>query len=197
VWQTIQLNYELLPLGKKNFDVSFVGQVDNETRKHRKQQCARLEKVCKKLGLRAKIHYPRILPNKFGEIIRHSKLSYSFKGLGHRCRREWEVLLTGACLVLDQKLKDDGVPVCDFEPGEHFLWNDEDNLADFLKRTLKDKERLASISQAGYDLAQECFVQNRLSLDERYFRAYLLDQDAHIRSYRDLLDIEERLGLEK
>jgi len=105
--------------------------------------------------------------------------------------------LAGSCLVLDQKIKDDGVVLCDMVEGEHFIFNVEDGQERFLVETLKQKDKIEYITEQSFKLGKECFVDNNLlSLEERFWRVYLLNPNASIYSYDDLKAEEQRLNLE-
>lgn len=195
VKQVIDEQTKILPMSQKGYDVSFMGRMRGNSRKHREKQFRRLIDICGKMGLKVCLKARHFKPPKFAEILNQTKLSFSFKGLGYRCRREWEILLVGSTMILDEKLKNDGVVLCDIVEGEHFIFNEAGRLEEFLSESLADEERMQEIAQRGYELGRECFVDADISLEERYWRVYLLDQSAKIYSYDDLKKYEQKMGL--
>lgn len=138
---------------------------------------------------RSKLLYPSWL-----HMLQDTVLGYSPPGVGYRCMRDWEVLCAGAVLLLDPMMASAGLVIPDLEDGVNCLYMPEDR-AQGLRDILKDRARLEAIAAYGFQQAQDCFLHSRIQLHERYTRVFLLDGEARIESYRDLLVHEDRLGL--
>jgi len=129
------------------------------------------------------------------ELMNNAAICFSPKGSGYRCRREWEVLLSGSALWLDSANKRDEVVIPDFIEDLHFFYlNHVDT--DLPRMLTERRDHLQQLSDDGHALARRCFVDNALSLNERYLRVYLLDPAVAIQGYADLERREKELNLE-
>lgn len=181
-----------MPYRDRNLFCSFTGQLHKEPRLHRKAQFEKLREICADMNI----------PSQFGgkggrkqyfDTLCDSKVGFSWKGVGYRCRREWEILLSGACLILDYIIEQDHFLIPDLEPNIHFMY--QENRDDFLQELLTDKNKLRQIASNGRQFAQQVLFDHDLSLEERWLRAYLLNQKAKILSYSDLCIEEQKMAL--
>ncbi len=93
-------------------------------------------------------------PKKYIQLMRRSKLAYSFLGTGYRSHREWEALLCGALLLNDKR----SVDCCQFKglvPGKHFITIDEDDVDAQAKYWLSHSDEREAVAKQGFDAAWE------------------------------------------
>lgn len=128
-------------------------------------------------------------------LLQNSFLCFSPPGLGWRCMRDWEIRLCDSVVVLDYTLLEAGIVTTDFCVGTDCVALSRDREGS-LRGLLSHPDDLEPVRQAGWELAQTYIVRPRLTPQERYLRVYLLDGSVHIRSWADLLEQEDRLGLE-
>ena len=186
---------ERISLDKKSYDVSFMGSCSGDSRSPRKRGHKRLRLAAGNLGLRSMVkntERSNITPLKYAQIMNQSKLCFSYRGCGLRCRRESEALLVGSALIMGPEMRQ--VQMSDFVEGEHFVF-EESNLEDHLRSLLKNRDLMEHLSESGYKLAREFYVDHPLCLDERFFRIYLLNASARINSLDNLKSEERSLNL--
>lgn len=187
-----------IPSCEKPLDVCFIGAVSMESRQHRKQQAKIIKAACKKLGLNHEIKFisskDKVHQNKYASIMRQSKICPSLKGLGYRCRREWEVLSLGSVLMMDRILLTDQLKLVDIEPEKHFVFQKE-NVLEQLKALMDDNQTLDRIANDGHALYMKTYGCKGLDLSERFLRIYLLRPDLRLLSLSDVENAEREIGL--
>jgi len=97
------------------------------------------------------------------------------------------------CLV-DWETKDNNVVIMDLDHGSHFLWLEKD-IKYQLEWCMDHLDELSDIQMKSYNHALECFVYGKLNFEERLIRAYLINPEACIRNYTDLVRLEKDLDL--
>lgn len=144
----------------REYDVFWSGKRWSDMPDGRSNSIDKLKAACKKLGLKALIidDTAKYLKRpQFLEAMNNSKIAYSFsKGPCVRSRRDWETLLCGALMIMDSKMKDLEITI--MEPGQHFVWEWEDDYERQLEFLLKLSPEYSEIlSFLGWKLAQDCF----------------------------------------
>lgn len=194
LWDWMKKPLGLKPLRKRAYDVFFIGNFKRERRRRqRRESINELRAICGKWKLRAVIRNGRVPSRQYLEMMNDSLICFSPKGSGYRCRREWEILLAGSTLMLDNINLRHGLVLPDFEVNRHCVYCDP--METELLVLLRDQQRLMDLSEQGHTLARTCFIDHPLSLNERYIRVYLLNPRANIQRYADLERQERGLGL--
>lgn len=192
VWRKL----DLAPKDPKDheFDIFWAGAVGTKSRSRRKDRVKALDKACGKLGLRGKFVYnSRFRPSTYLQLMNNSTLCYSGPGIGYRCRREWEIMMAGSCMVMDNIYRKRGVQIVDYTPDTYEIM--EDNVTSELERLLNNRTALYEKAQRGFELARQFVTDAERSMNLRWLRAYLLDPKANLKSPADLIAKEKELGL--
>ncbi len=180
-------------LASKTYDVCFVGAMRSRGRAIRRKTYELLQTATDKLGLKGLFIGIDVSEGKYMNYLNDSKICPSLKGLGYRCRREWEIMLTNSICLIDWETRDN-VSIVDLEP-EHFVWMERD-IQSQLEWCMDNLIELDSMRLAAYDRALECYVSRRLNLEERFIRLFLLKPKSIIGNYEDLLAAESDLNLD-
>lgn len=179
-------------LASKTYDVCFVGAMRSNGRAIRRETYQQLQVAANKLGLKGLFIGSNVSEGKYMNYLNDSKICPSLKGLGYRCRREWEIMMTNSICLIDWEAKEN-VDITDLEP-DHFLWMKRD-IQSQLEWCMDHLADLDSMRMAAYDRALECYVFHRLNLEERFIRLFLLRPQSIIGGYGDLLAAEKDLEL--
>lgn len=180
------------PFLDRSLFCSFTGRLTQESRIHRRMQYDKFRGICQDKNIPSKFS-KRSDRKEYSDILCDSKTGFSWKGIGYRCRREWEILISGACLILDYVIKRDGFLIPELEQNVHFIYQEDRD--DFLQELLADEDRLQQIALSGRQFARQVLFEHDLSLEERWLRVFLLNQKAKIFSYSDLCLEEQNLKL--
>lgn len=187
-----------IPASQKPVDVCFIGAVSMESRQHRKRQAKEVKTACDKLGLKHDIRFisnkDKVHQDKYAALMRQSKICPSFKGLGYRCRREWEVLSVGSVLMLDRIMLNNKVQLVDIEANKHFVYQESDVLSQ-LRALTSDCLLLDRLASAGHDLFMKAYGCKGLDLSERFVRLYLLRPDLRLSCLSDVEQAEKEMGI--
>lgn len=132
---------------KRDIDVIFIGM----GRDQRKQYMYKIIESAQKLKLKYIIGRGFSV-ERYIDLFLRSKLNYNFMGLGYRCGREWEALITGGLLINDDRTVDNML-LPGMELDKDFIKFDPENCTEQMKYWVENEEEREKISCHGFNTA--------------------------------------------
>jgi len=161
----------------KTIDVYFRG--DYHCGRNKKAE--KLIKICKGLGVNYDIgnnfKYDR---KKYLQKMSNSKICVNFEGKGKRCRREWEVLLSGSSLLNELRT----YPFVMMDGGTPMTKDWGKNIVNMLENLPKSQ----------FEITREMWMGNRLPVNLRMIALYLFFDCPQVWTYEDLEKREREYG---
>lgn len=174
----------------REYDICFLGAYRGEGRKSREDLIEHYLRIANRLGLKTYFHDGRLSLIDYYRTMTNSKVALSFAGWGPRCRREWEIICSGAMLYNDAFLKGK-VPLSPMQENFHYSFQPsakydlEENLVNLLKTN-----HWSFIAKNGLLLAKRsygCFPTIEWRMIYQYCKDYRYQWNG---SYDELSELE-------